>query len=333
MIRMAQWKVAKVTRRMARAAIMTVLVLAAGQPALAAYPDRPIKYVLSSGAGSAPDALMRLILEDVSKRIGTAIVIENRSGGGGLIAMQTIASSAPDGYTIGHGNTQTLGINPSLSKAGLAAANHVELIVQTGYTPNLLSVSPTLPVKSVGELIAYARANPGKLVFGSAGNGTSGHVGAELFKYMTKTDMVHAPYKTAPAAVNDVMAGHVDLVFDNIAGSLAAVKGGKLKPLAVTSLKRSPLVPNLPTVSEAGVAGFEVIAWSGIIGPQGMPPAVVQKLNTAVNQSLKDPHVVKGMRDLGYEVVGGTPAEFSAWVKHERAKWADVIRTSGAVVD
>ena len=329
---MTQWKMTRRIAIGACAAIAAAALTVSGE-ALAEYPDRPIKYVLSSGAGSAPDTLMRLILEDVGKRIGTAIVIENKSGGGGLIAMQTIASATPDGYTIGHGNTQTLGINPSLSKAGLAAADHVELIVQTGYTPNLLSVSPSLPVKSVGELIAYAKTNPGKLVFGSAGNGTSGHVGAELFKYMTKTKMVHAPYKTAPAAVNDVMAGHVDLVFDNIAGSLAAAKGGKLKPLAVTSLKRSPLVPNLPTVSEAGVPGFEVIAWSGVIGPKGMPPAVVQKLNAAVNESLKSPHVVSGMRDLGYEVVGGTPAEFSTWVKRERAKWADVIRTSGASVD
>lgn len=315
----------------------TLAVLALGtcavQAAQAEYPDRPIKYVLSSGAGSGPDTLMRLVLAEAGKQLGVSFVIENRSGGGGIIALQAIANAAPDGYTLGHGNTQTLGINPGLSRQGKIEADRVQPIVQLGYTPNLLSVRPGLPVNSVRELIAYAKAHPDKLIFGSAGNGTSGHVGAELFKSMAGIQMVHAPYKTAPAAVNDVMAGHVDLVFDNLAGSLTFAKNGKLKPLGVTGPGRAAMLPDAPTVAEAGLPGYEVVAWSGVVGPKGLPPAVMQKINTAINQTLKNPAVVKGMHDLGYEVVGGSPEQFAAMVAKERAKWGDVIRSSGAKTD
>lgn len=313
-------------------AIAAIGLLAAGAT-WAEYPDRPIKYVLGAGAGSGPDALMRLVLQDVGKRLGTPFVIENRTGGGGLIAMQAIANATPDGYTLGHGNVQTLAISPGLSKASRAEAERVQLIVQFGYTPNLLSVSPTLPVKSVRELIAYAKANPGQLTYGSAGNGTSGHVGTELFKSLTGTNIVHAPYKSAPAAVNDVIAGHVDMVFDNLAGSMPLAKNGRLKALAITSLKRSPLLPDVPTVSESGVPNFEVIAWSGIVAPRGLPLAIVQKINMAVNESLKDPNVVRGMQALGYEAVGGTPEQFVNWVAKERTKWGGVIKSSGATTD
>lgn len=312
-------------------------VLAAGALLLplahAEYPDRPIKYILSSGAGSGPDTLMRLVLAEAGKRLGASFVIENRSGGGGIIALQAIANAAPDGYTVGHGNTQTLGINPGLSAAGKAEAERIQPIVQVGYTPNLLSVRPGLPVKSVAELIAYAKAHPGKLIYGSAGNGTSGHVGTELFRSMAGIDMVHAPYKTAPAAVNDVMAGHVDLVFDNLGGSIAHARNGKLRALAVTAPRRMALLPDLPTVAEAGVPGYEVVAWSGVIGPKGLPAAVVQKINAAINQTLKEPAIVKGIQELGYEVVGGSSEQFAAMVLRERAKWADAIRKSGARTD
>lgn len=312
-------------------------VLAAGallaHAAHAEYPDRPIKYILSSGAGSGPDTLMRLVLADAGKRLGTSFVIENRSGGGGIIALQAIANAAPDGYTVGHGNTQTLGINPGLSAAGKAEAERILPIVQIGYTPNLVSVRPGLPVKSVAELIAYAKAHPGKLIYGSAGNGTSGHVGTELFRSMAGIDMVHAPYKTAPAAVNDVMAGHVDLVFDNLGGSIAHARNGKLRALAVTAPKRMALLPDLPTVAEAGVPGYEVVAWSGVIAPKGLPAPIVQRINAAINQTLKEPAIVKGIQELGYEVVGGSAEQFAAMVLRERAKWADAIRKSGARTD
>lgn len=319
--------------RFRKVAALVALGLIGTQSAYAEYPDRPIKYVLSSGAGSAPDTLMRLVLAEAGKRLGATFIVENRSGAGGLIALQAIANSAPDGYTVGHGNTQTLGINPNLSAAGKAEADRIQPIVQFGYTANLLSVRPGLPVTSVEELIAYAKANPGKLVYGSAGNGTSGHVGIELFRHMAGIDMVHAPYKTAPAAVNDVMAGHVDLVLDNLAGSLPFAKNGKLRALAVTSTARSPLLADTPTVSEAGLPGYEVIAWSGMIGPKGMAPSIVQKLNAALNLTLKDPNVVKGMHDLGYEIVGGSSDEFGAMVVRERAKWATAVQRSGAKTD
>jgi len=316
-----------------RSLAVAAIGLLAASATWAEYPDRPIRYLLGAGAGSGPDSLMRMLLQDVGKRLGTQFVIDNRVGAGGLIAMQAIANAAPDGYTVGHGNVQMLAISPGLSKDSRAAAERVQMIVQFGQTPNLLSVSPTLPVTSVRELIGYAKAHPGKLTYASAGNGTSGHVGAELFKSLSGTDIVHAPYKTAPAGVNDVMAGHVDMVFDNLAGSMVLAKSGKLRALAITSLKRSPLMPDVPTVAESGVPNFEVLAWSGVIAPHGLPPAVAKKINAAFNESLKDPVVVKAMRELGYEAVGGTPEEFANWVARERAKWADVIRKSGAKAD
>lgn len=305
----------------------------ATHPSWAQYPDKPIKYVMPAGPGSAPDTLMRLVLNDLSMRIGTPIVIENKTGAGGLIAMQAIVAAVPDGYTIGHGNTQTLGINPGLSEQAAALTNKVDLIVQVGYTTNILSVRPNLPVNSVQELIAYAKARPGELKYGSAGNGTSGHVGIELFKSMTGTDMLHVPYKSAAPAVNDVIAGHVDLVFDNVAGSLPNVKAGKLKALAVSSEKRSPLMPNIPTVAESGVPGFETVAWSGLIGPKGMPANVIQKLNAAMNETLKDPKVVAAMHEIGYEVVGGSAADFTAWSNRERRKWEAVIKSAGVTTN
>lgn len=313
-------------RGLAALAVLSAIFI---QPSRAEYPDRPIKYVMSAAVGSAPDTLMRLVLADVAKRLGTPIVFDTRVGAGGTIAMQAIASAAPDGYTIGHGNTQTLGVNPGLSRAGMALAHEVELIVQVGYTANILSVTPSLPVNSVKELIAHAKANPGKTTFGSGGNGTANHVGGELLNSVAGIKMVHVPYKGGPAAVNDVMAGHINMVLDNVAGSLPNIKAGKLKALAITSARRSPLLPNVPTMSET-LPGFEIISWSGLIGPKGMPAAVAQKLNAAVNQTLREPQIIESMRELGYEVVGGTPADFTAWVYRERTKWEQVIKFSGA---
>lgn len=319
-------------RAIPRACLALSLTVAGGQ-AIAQYPERPITYVMSAGAGSAPDTLMRVILADASKRLGVPIVVENRTGGAGLIAMQYVAGAQADGYTIGHGNTQTLGISPSLSQPSKAAAQRLELIVQVGYTTNLLSVKPGLAVNSVQELIQYAKANPGRLTYGSAGNGTSGHVGAELFKSLTGTEIMHVPYKAAPAAVADVIAGHVDMIFDNIASSLPSTKNGKLKPLAVTSLKRSPLMPETPTVDESGLAGFEVIAWSGLVGPKGMPAAVSAKLAEAINASVKSPEIMQRMREVGYEPVGGDKQDFERWVDRERSKWEKVIKAANIGTD
>lgn len=316
-----------------RGLCVTAISLLAAHGAYAEYPDRPIKYVLSAGAGSGPDVLMRMLLQDVGNRLGTQFVIENRPGAGGTIGMEAVASAQPDGYTVGHGNVQTMAISPELSKSAREVAGRVLPIVQIGYTPNLLSVSSSLPVKSVRELIAHAKANPGKMTYASAGNGTSSHVGAELFKKLTGSFIVHVPYKTASGALNDVAAGQVDMLFDNLAGSLAMAKSGRVRPLAVTGSKRSSLMPEIPTVSEAGVPGFQVIAWSGVIAPLGMPTAVSQKINAAFNHSLKEPRVIKAMQELGYEAAGGTAVQFVGWITDERAKWGEVVKASGAKID
>jgi tripartite-type tricarboxylate transporter receptor subunit TctC len=316
-----------------RGLFVTVFSLLAAHAAHAEYPDRPIKYVLSAGAGSGPDVLMRMLLQDVGNRLGTQFVIENRPGAAGTIGMEAVANAQPDGYTLGHGNVQTMAISPELSKPARAVAGRVQPIVQIGYTPNLLSVSSSLPIKSVRELLAYAKVKPGRMTYASAGNGTSSHVGAELFKKLTGSFIVHVPYKTASGALNDVAAGQVDMLFDNLAGSLVMAKSGKVRPLAVTGPKRSSLMPEIPTVSEAGVPGYEVIAWSGVIAPSGLPEAVSKKINDAFNQSLKEPVVVRKMQELGYEPAGGTAIQFVGWIAKERSKWGEVIKASGATLD
>ena len=298
------------------------------------YPDRPLRYILGSAPGGGPDVAARIVMAQLGRQLGQQVVIENRPGASGTIGTEAIARATPDGYTIGHGNIQTLAISRSvLPKLPYNIDKDLQPVVHMYGTPNLLAVTMSLPVHSVQDLIAYARKNPDKLSYASTGNGSSIHVGMELFKLLTGTQMVHVPYKAATVAITDLTAGRVHLMADNINSIGPHVKAGRLRGLAVTSGKRVPAFSELPTVAEAGVAGFDVSAWAGVIVPAGVPRTIVMRLNAEVNKALAAPAVSDKLPELGLIVVGGTPEEFAAHIRKETARWADVVKRSGAKVD
>ncbi len=311
-----------------------VSLLLAAVTAIAAYPDRPLRYILASAAGGGPDVAARVVMAELSRQTGQQVIVDNRPGASGIVGTELIAHATPDGYTMGHGNINTMAINPSvIPKLPYDAERDLQGVVMMYYSPNLLAVTLSLPVKSVQELIDYARKNPDKLSFASSGNGSSIHVGMELFKLMTNTQMVHVPYKAATVAITDLTAGRVQLMADNIQSIGPHVKAGRLRGLAVTSARRVPAFAELPTIAESGVPGFDVSAWAGVVVPAAVPKAIVHQLNAAVNKALAAPSVREKLPDFGLEIVGGTPEQYSAHIRSEAAKWADVVKRSGAKVD
>ena len=302
--------------------------------ATAGYPDRPIRFIVPSAAGGAADINARLLAAELARSMGQQIVVDNRPGAAGSIGMELIARAIPDGYTIGYGTSAALAINRSLlARLPYDLEKDFQMVALMGYQPNLLAVALSLPVKSVQELIAYARNNPGKLSYGSAGSGTPPHLGMEMFKLMTGTQMVHVPYKAAQQAIAEMIAGQVHVLFDNFGSIVPHVKAGRIRGLGVTSRKRSPALPDLPTIDEAGVLGFELTAWGGVVVPAGVPKTTVARLNAEINRALASPSLKEKVSLFGYEVAGGTPEHFTEHVKKETAKWADVIKRSGAKVD
>ena len=302
--------------------------------AWSAYPDRPIRYVLPSAAGGGPDVAARIVMAELARQLDRQVVVDNRPGGSGVIGTEMIARATPDGYTIGHGNINTMAINRSvLSKLPYNIDRDLQPVVHMYGTPNLLAVTLSLPVQSVQELIAYAKKNPDKLSFASTANGSSQHVGMELFKLLTGTRMVHVPYKAAVVAISDLTAGRIQLMADNINSIGPHVKSARLRGLAVTSGRRVPAFSELPTIAESGVPGFDVQAWAGIIVPAGVPRPIVMKLNAEVNKALAAPAVAEKLPELGLIVAGGTPEQFAAHIRKEAARWADVVKRSGAKLD
>ena len=297
------------------------------------YPERPLRYILGSAAGGGPDVAARIVMAQLGRQLGQQVVVENRPGASGSIGTEAIARATPDGYTVGHGNIQTLAITRSLIKLPYNIERDLQPVVHMYGTPNLLAVTLSLPVHSVQDLIAYAKKNPDKLLYASTGNGSSIHVGMELFKLLTGTQMVHVPFKAATDALTDLTAGRVHLMADNINSIGPHVKAGRLRGLAVTSAKRVPAFAELPTVAETGVAGFDVSAWAGMIVPAGVPKTIVARLNAEVNKALAAPAVSEKLPELGLIVVGGTPEQFAAHIRKEAARWADVVKRSGAKVD
>jgi tripartite-type tricarboxylate transporter receptor subunit TctC len=302
--------------------------------ATAEYPDRPIRLIISSAVGGSPDIVTRILAAELVKQMGQQIVIDNRPGAAQTIGTEMVVRASPDGYTIGYANVVTLAINKSLlPKQPYDPDKDLVIVGQFLSTYNLLAVNNALPVKTVKELIAHAKQNPGKLSNASGGNGTTGHLGGELFKIMTGAQIVHVPYKGSPQGITDLIAGQVQLMFDNLTSISPHVKIGKLRGLGVSSLKRSAIFPEIPTISEAGVPGYETNAWGGIVVPVGTSRAIVTRLNNEINRALQSAVLKERYAAIQAEPVGGTPEQFAEYVKKETVKWAEVVKKSGAKVD
>ena len=314
--------------------LLYAALLALAGNAAAQYPDRPIRLVVPQAAGSATDNVSRTLAPELSKQLGQNVVVDNRPGGALTIGIDIVAKSAPDGYTIGQGPVGALAITRHMvAKLPYDIERDLQpvALVTTGYM--LLAVSPKTPFHSVKELIDYAKKNPGKLSNASSSNGSPGHVSGELFKYMTGTDIVHIPYKGGAPAIADLIAGNVELMFESTNSIAPHVRAGRVRALAVTGLKRSISLPEVPTLVEAGVPGYEVNAWSGVIAPAGLPRAILDKLNKAINAAIVAPETQQRFEQLGSEGGGGTPEEFAELIRRDSAKWADVVKRSGAKID
>jgi len=306
----------------------------AGMAQAQAWPSKPIKWVVPFAPGGTTDILARTVGEKLAVALGQPVIIENKPGAGGGVGAEFTAKSAPDGYTIMGGTISTHAINASLYKSlPYDPVKDFVAITLIARVPNMLVINPSVPAKDVKELIALLKANPGKYSFASSGNGTSQHLSGELFKSMSGTDMQHIPYKGSPPALQDVVGGQVAMTFDNITTALPLAKAGKLRALAVTTAKRSSVAPDVPTLAESGLPGFEVGSWQGVFAPAGTPPEIVKRLNAEIVKALNMPDVREKLSGLGAEIVADSPEEFSALVKAEVAKWADVVKKSGAKVD
>jgi tripartite-type tricarboxylate transporter receptor subunit TctC len=321
-------------RRSSVARYFFLLVSLFGGIAWAAYPEKPIRFVVPSAAGGSPDILMRVLTQQLSAQMGAPFVVENKPGASFTLGTMDVVRAAPDGYTLGYGNIVSLAINRSLlAKVPYEVEKDLTLVSNCVRVFNLLAVNNNLPVRSVKDLIDYAKKNPGRLVMASGGNGTTGHLGGELFKAMTGTFILHVPYRGSPQAINDLIAGEVHLMFDNISSIGAHARAGRVRGIAVSGARRSLLFPELPTLHEAGVTGYETVAWGGVIAPANVPRDIVARLHAEIRKALASPGLLERFRQLDTEPDGGTPEEFVALVRSETPKWADVVRRSGAKVD
>ena len=306
----------------------------AASAALAAWPERPIRMIVPYAPGSSPDNICRLLAQEMAKSLGVNIVIDNRAGASGSVGTEAIAKAAPDGYTIGYGNIGTLTTNRfMIARLPYDPDRDLSLIGMMGAVQNMLAVNNNLPVTSVKDLIALAKKSPGKLVMASGGAGNTGHLGGELFKSMTGTFMLHVPYRGSPAAITDLIGGQADLMFDNLSSVGTHAKSGRVRGIAVSGLKRSPSFPELPTIAESGVPGYETLAWGGLVAPANLPAEIVARLNAELNKTLQSQPVKDGYFTMGFEASGGTPADFSAMVKSEIPKWQAVIKRAGAKME
>jgi len=308
----------------------TVALPAAAQP----YPSKPVKLVVPFPPGGSLDNAARLIAQKLTETWGQSVVVENKPGAGGNIGADMVAKSPPDGYTILLGALSTHAVNPSLYKTmPYDAAKDFAPITLVAITPNVLVVNASSPVQTVKEFFAYTKANPGKLSFGSGSIGSGGHLAGELYKVETGTDSVHVPFKGGAPATQALLAGDTQFMFDNLANAMAQVKGGKLRALAVTTVKRSPLAPDLPTMAEAGLPGFDISTWFGLFAPAGTPKDIVAKWNADVTRILNSPDVRARFIADGAEPSPSSPEQFSQFIAAELTKYARIVKASGAKVD
>jgi len=312
------------------AAIVAAAPVAWGQ----AWPSKPIKIVAPSTPGDAPDVIARLVADKLSIALGQQVVVENKPGAGGVVGSDAVAKAAPDGYTLIMGNAGSHGINAAVyAKLPYDIQRDFAPVSQVAIAPNVMVINPSVPANTVAEFIAYAKARPGKLSYASGGNGSSAHMSMELFKSMAGVDIEHIPYKGSSPALTDLVGGQVAVFIGNMPPTVPLVKAGKLRALAVTTKTRSALMPELPTIAEAGLPGYETVAWFGVLAPAGTPPDVVNRLSQEIGKIARSPEMREKLLAMGAEPVGGTPEEFKAVIDRDIAKWKPLAQKVGIKVD
>ena len=321
-------------KTMLKAGLSATMVMAAFAVHAAQWPDKPIRVILSVPAGATPDVTARLVFPGLSQQLGASLVADNRAGGGGVIGAEIAAKSAPDGYTLFISSPGALTILPHMRKnIPYDTIRDFAPISLISIGPFVLMTHPSVPAKSIKELIALAKAQPGKLNYASAGNGVANHLAGELFKQMAGIDIVHVPYKGAPQAVTDVLAGHMNMMFNSVAPIVGYIKTGKIRVLGIASLQRSPQLPDVPTIHESGVPGFEAVNWFGMFAPAKTPRNIINRLNGALVQTIKTPEMQSQFIKLGADPIGSSVEEFTVFVKRDMEKYEKVVRISGAKVD
>jgi tripartite-type tricarboxylate transporter receptor subunit TctC len=312
-----------------------VLALAfAGTAAAQGYPTKPIRLVAPSTPGDAPDVIARMVADKLSVALGQQVVVDNRPGAGGVVGSEVVAKSPPDGYTLIMGNAGSHGINAAVySKLPYDIQRDFAPVSQVAVAPNIFVINPEIPAKTIPEFIAYAKARPGQLASASGGTGSSAHMSMELFKTMAGVDLIHVPYKGSSPALTDVVAGQVAVMSVNMPPAVPLVKAGKLRALAVTTRTRSPLMPDVPTVAESGLAGYETVAWFGVLAPAGTPREIVNRLSAEIAKIARSPEMRERLTSLGAEPVGSTPEEFAAVIARDIAKWTTLAMSVGIKVD
>jgi tripartite-type tricarboxylate transporter receptor subunit TctC len=314
--------------------LVLLACLLSGTALAQTYPNRPIRMIVPQAPGSASDTVARIIGAELTNRLKQQVVVDNRPGGALLLGLDLTAKAPPDGYTIGYAMIGALAISPNVvPKPPLDVLKDLQPVAQMTTGQMLLAASPSTPFRSVQDVIAFAKQNPGNLFYASSGNGTPGHVGFELFKFMTGTSVAHVPYKGGAAGINDLISGQVQLMMESTNSITPFAKAGRVRGLAVSGPKRSEALPELPTIAEAGVPGYEATTWTGIVAPVGMPRAIVMRLNAELNQVVASPTFKERVAAIGSEPAGGTPEQFAEFIRKEHAKWAEVVRRSGAKID
>lgn len=293
------------------------------------WPSKGLTLIVPYAPGGFSDTRMRLLARKLSDKLGQPVVVENKGGAGGVIGTALVAKAAPDGYTLGSGNLAPLAVNPTLMpKIPYNVSRDLAPVILIENSPLVLSVANKMPVKTLDELIALAKKEPGKLTFGSSGVGGAHHLSGEMFRDSAKIDITHVPYKGGSPAATDLMAGHLNMMFEMGYAALPSIQGGRVRPIAVTSAERIAVLPDVPTMSELGIKGFESYNWQGIVVPAGTPAPIIAKLNQAFNEILKDPDVANAISSVGSQAVGGTPEAFGAFIAAETDKWAKVIKSA-----
>lgn len=324
----------KAMKRMTMFGIVLGICLGVAPAGAQGLSDRPVRVVVPFAPGGSTDIVARIVAQKLAERLKTQVIVDNRGGGGGNIGSDLVAKAAPDGYSLLVGTVGSLTINPSLYKRmPYDPIKDLTPVAYFGSTPNIFVVHPSLPVKTVREFISLARSKPGQLNYASAGTGGSVHLAAELFKSIAKVDMVHVPYKGSGPALIDLLGGHTQLMFSTMPPALPHVKSGRLRALGMTGVRRSPLVPDLPTIAESGLPGYEITQWWGLLGPAGMSAAVVTLLNSEMNTVLQQADVKERFAAEGADTAPNTPQWFAAFMKSETAKWGKVVRASGATAN